>query len=277
VQLNGQRFDRLVHAGFFVVLATCAVRQLIWKGGAFAVICGALALGLIYAAGWTQLDKRVWAAVLLAGWVALTAIAPSFVWLGAVVFLVVLQRFPFMIGLPMVLAGAIFAAVEGTLHPWNAAPAIAALALTALAIVLAAQQVRWIREHPPQDRSLPASLRRMCEDIEGVTVRFRLVGEPVPVPTDTESALLRVAQGALANVREHSEASSAIVTLEYADGELTLDVSDNGVGFDAASGHGMVLRASSQRMEALGGKVTIESIPGRGTVLVVSVPAQERD
>jgi signal transduction histidine kinase len=93
---------------------------------------------------------------------------------------------------------------------------------------------------------------------------------------DTESALLRVAQGALANVREHSGATSAIVTLGYEDGELTLDVSDNGAGFDSDSGHAMVLRTSSQRMEALGGKVTIESIPGRGTVLIVSVPARER-
>ena len=148
--MNGARFDRFVHAAFFVVLAACAVRQLIWKGGAFAVICGALALGLIYAAGWTQLDKRVWAAVLLAGWVALTAIAPSFVWLGAVVFLVVLQRFPLPVGLPVVLAGAIFAAVEGTVFPWNGAPAVAVLALSALAIMLVAQRDRWEREHPPE-------------------------------------------------------------------------------------------------------------------------------
>jgi len=289
--------------------------------------------GLLYAAGWSRLDKRVWAAALLAGWVVLAAVAPSFVWLGVVVFLVVLQWLPAKVGFPLVVAGAVFAAVEGfgyadrTTDP---SPVIAALALGALAIVLAGQRVRgslgvhdrlakglassqrllsaaerewtsdperakvhvqqaaravqenlaelrrFIREHAPEDQSLPAALRRICEDTEGVAVQFRLIGEPYPVNADTEAALLRVAQGALVNVREHAKATNAIVTLGYVDHELTLDVSDNGLGDDTEVGHGLVLRATSQRMEALGGKVTVESVPGRGTVLVVSVPARER-
>jgi signal transduction histidine kinase len=98
-----------------------------------------------------------------------------------------------------------------------------------------------------------------------------------------EVTLLRVTQEALANVAKHAAASRAVVTLSYMDDVVTLDVRDDGVGFSAgavapsngdapeASGYG--LTAMRQRIDELGGTFDVESQPGAGTCLSVSVPA----
>ncbi|MYV67943.1 sensor histidine kinase, partial [Streptomyces sp. SID2131] len=91
-----------------------------------------------------------------------------------------------------------------------------------------------------------------------------------------QSALLRIAQGALANIREHAGATSAAVTLTYLDDQVVLDVADDGRGFDPADrpggvrGHG--LPAMRVRAEQLGGTLTVESVPGEGTVLSAAIP-----
>ena len=93
-------------------------------------------------------------------------------------------------------------------------------------------------------------------------------------------ALLRAAPGALGNVRRHSGASHVGVTVAHVDGEVRLDVVDDGVGFDPAAlrdseptldgGYG--LRALRARLAALGGCLAVESEPGQGTALSVTVP-----
>jgi len=90
--------------------------------------------------------------------------------------------------------------------------------------------------------------------------------------TATEVAILRAAQGALANVRRHAGASHVQVTLARADDPVRLDIVDDGVGFDPtaiaaepilAGGYG--LRALGERLAAIGGGLAIESEPGQGT------------
>lgn len=97
--------------------------------------------------------------------------------------------------------------------------------------------------------------------------------------TATEVAILRAAQGALANVRRHAGARHVRVTLTRADGQVRLDVVDDGVGFDPtaiaaepslAGGYG--LRALGERLAAIGGGLAIESEPGQGTAISVTVP-----
>ncbi|MCB5166153.1 sensor histidine kinase [Streptomyces bambusae] len=114
-----------------------------------------------------------------------------------------------------------------------------------------------------------------------VTVRFHLEGTPVPLPGRTESALLRIAQGALANVREHAEARNAALTLSFLGDQVVLDIADDGRGFTAppsgtpspgAPGRGHGLPAVRARVAALGGTLAVESAPGEGTVLSVSIP-----
>ncbi|MEU3315525.1 sensor histidine kinase [Streptomyces sp. NPDC006687] len=114
-----------------------------------------------------------------------------------------------------------------------------------------------------------------------IEVRFHLEGTPAPLPDRAESALLRIAQGALANIREHSGARTAALTLSFLGDQVVLDIADDGTGFTATAptthapadrGHG--LPAMRARVRQLGGTLTIESTPGEGTVLSASIPLE---
>jgi signal transduction histidine kinase len=93
-----------------------------------------------------------------------------------------------------------------------------------------------------------------------------------------QGALLRVAQGALANTRRHAEASSTTLTLAYLDDQVILDVWDDGRGFDPAAlpppgpggGHG--LPAMRARLGQLGGSLSVESAPGAGMTVTAVLP-----
>jgi signal transduction histidine kinase len=91
------------------------------------------------------------------------------------------------------------------------------------------------------------------------------------------TALLRTARGALANVVEHSGAGHAAVTLTYQEGSVSLDVRDDGRGFDPASPgdngeRGRGLAGIRSRVAVLGGQLAVESSVGEGTALAVSLP-----
>ncbi|MFC5145635.1 sensor histidine kinase [Streptomyces aureoversilis] len=117
----------------------------------------------------------------------------------------------------------------------------------------------------------------------GVPVLFHVDGVPVPLPDGVRAALLRIAQGALANVREHAGAATAALTLSYLGDQVVLDVADDGRGFapDApgaptgpAGGRGHGLPAMRARVRQLGGSLTIESAPGEGTVVSACIPLE---
>ncbi|WP_410584486.1 sensor histidine kinase [Amycolatopsis sp. lyj-108] len=108
-------------------------------------------------------------------------------------------------------------------------------------------------------------------------VRFEISGDPYPLAPQVEAGLLRIAQGALANVTEHAGAREAAVTLTYLADKVVLDIRDDGVGFDPAAARasgdrGNGLRMISERLAELGGEMVIESEPGEGTALAVAVP-----
>ncbi|MEV3874456.1 sensor histidine kinase [Streptomyces sp. NPDC049906] len=144
---------------------------------------------------------------------------------------------------------------------------------------------RFVHDLAPADLAegggLVAALRRVAarESRAALPVRFHVEGTPTALPERTEAALLRIAQGALANVREHAGATAAALTLTCLDDEIVLDVADDGRGFVPAEvpaagtgvrGHG--LPAIRARARALGGTLSIESAPSEGTVLTVSIP-----
>ncbi|MCF3106729.1 sensor histidine kinase [Streptomyces roseoverticillatus] len=131
---------------------------------------------------------------------------------------------------------------------------------------------------PPalEDAPLPEALRRVtARTVPGAV--FRLDGDPCTLPMETEVALLRLTQEALANVARHAHADRAAVTLAFLDGQVTLDIYDDGVGFTPGDGpadgrrtfglHGM-----RERIAALGGTLTVESAPGEGTAIAAAVP-----
>jgi signal transduction histidine kinase len=89
----------------------------------------------------------------------------------------------------------------------------------------------------------------------------------------TEAALYFCCLEALQNVTKYAEASRAVVRLAQSDGRLTLAVSDDGTGFDpAAAVSGAGLQNMSDRVEALGGVLSIVSAPGKGTTVIASLP-----
>ncbi|MFH9727441.1 histidine kinase [Streptomyces sp. NPDC017254] len=111
----------------------------------------------------------------------------------------------------------------------------------------------------------------------GPRVRFSVSGTPVELPTPYEVALLRIAQSALANTVRHAAASRAEITLSFMDASVTLDVVDDGAGFEPgsvrpSSDGGFGLPAMRSRAESLGGTFTVESAPGQGTAVAVSLP-----
>ncbi|WP_343244434.1 ATP-binding protein, partial [Streptomyces sp. SID11385] len=117
---------------------------------------------------------------------------------------------------------------------------------------------------------------------DGLAVRAEVHDEtgagPAVLPERVASALLRTAQGALANVREHARARTATLTLTLLDDLAFLDIADDGRGFvpdlgahpRGPRGHG--LPATRARLEQLGGTLSVESAPGEGTVLTARVP-----
>lgn len=127
-------------------------------------------------------------------------------------------------------------------------------------------------------QALPAALQRLAaQNGSSIDVLVRVHGVPGPVPPDLASALVRTARGALANVIEHSGAHRVVMSVTYHPDEVLLDVRDDGVGFDPARmpladlrGHG--LRGIADRAHAAGGCAVVESAPGEGTTVSVSLP-----
>ena len=99
------------------------------------------------------------------------------------------------------------------------------------------------------------------------------------LPPDVEIVLYRIMQEALSNVARHAGASKATVTLTREGGMVTMEVTDDGHGFDVtaalrASGEraGLGLHSMRERAAVVGGTVAFESEPGRGTRVVVEIP-----
>ena len=91
------------------------------------------------------------------------------------------------------------------------------------------------------------------------------------LPEQVEGAAYFVASEALANAAKHSHASEMRLAASREDGLLVLEVVDDGIG-GAAPGGGSGLRGLADRVEALGGRLTVSSPPGRGTKLRAEIP-----
>ncbi|MFD8573612.1 sensor histidine kinase [Streptomyces sp. NPDC057694] len=146
-----------------------------------------------------------------------------------------------------------------------------------------AEARRFVRALSPPDLdngSLAGALERLCATAPGVSARFTTSGTPLALPTPYEVALLRIAQSALGNTVRHAHARRAEITLSFMETSVALDVVDDGDGFDAervvagdgGDGGGFGLPAMRARVRALGGTFTVESAPGQGTAVAVTLP-----
>lgn len=154
------------------------------------------------------------------------------------------------------------------------------------ATTLARESLSEARRSVHALRPEPLETARLSEAVAGVARRWSaLHGLPVEVTTtgtaralrpESEVALLRIAQEALANVAKHAGANRVGVTLSYLEREVALDVRDDGRGFDPdrRDGGGFGLIAMRQRIEALSGTLEVETEPGGGTGISARVPAR---
>ncbi|MFC4007368.1 sensor histidine kinase [Nonomuraea purpurea] len=140
----------------------------------------------------------------------------------------------------------------------------------------ARRSVEALRPEPLERAALPEALAAVAERwsaATGVPVTVSVDGVPRRLAAEAETTVLRAAQEALANVARHAKADKAALTLSYMEDEVTLDVLDDGTGFQpAATGGGYGLIAMRERASRSGGTVTVESAPGEGTALCLSIP-----
>ncbi|QCR44270.1 two-component sensor histidine kinase [Curtobacterium sp. SGAir0471] len=143
---------------------------------------------------------------------------------------------------------------------------------------------RFIRELAPPslDQGLAAALRRLADQQwtrDGL--RVSVDAPDTVLPTEVGTTLLRIAQGAVANAVQHATASHVAVVVTVDGQEARLTVADDGVGFDpvvagdrSAASDSFGLRAMAERVEQSGGRLSVDSAPGRGTTVtaVLEVP-----
>jgi signal transduction histidine kinase len=157
----------------------------------------------------------------------------------------------------------------------------AAARLARESLAEARRSVQALRPQPLEDARLPDALGdvvRRWSTVTGVTAEVATTGTARPLHPDIEVALLRTAQEALANVAKHADAQRVRLTLSYMEDLVTLDVRDDGVGFDpghprADGDGGFGLTAMRRRLDRVAGALEIESEPGGGTAVSASVPA----
>ena len=130
-----------------------------------------------------------------------------------------------------------------------------------------------------EDGELPDVVRGLLADRLGtVPIDGQVRVEGWPRRTTHDAVLTRICQEALSNTCRHSAAQRVTITLTYLDDEVLLDVADDGIGFDpsklprpsATGGHG--LPGMCERLELAGGRFSVESEPGGGTVVSAAVP-----
>lgn len=131
--------------------------------------------------------------------------------------------------------------------------------------------------HPPALHSvglagaLQAMARRVAVDAQ---IRLSIDVDDVRASQSTELAIFRLVQEALTNMVKHAGATEADILLRDRGREVCVFVRDNGRGFTvpagAAGGHG--LDGMRRRVEAAGGKLSVESEPGRGTRIAATLP-----
>jgi signal transduction histidine kinase len=142
--------------------------------------------------------------------------------------------------------------------------------------------------HPPQldDLGLMAALRWYIGEIQeryNLDVLLTNQGDITCLPIDTRIVLFRIAQEAITNIVRHSGAKQVEIHLECVEGTVTLLIKDDGRGFDVQS----TLRSTvedpcwgllgmMERAALVGGECRIESQPGGGVQIIVSVPLEQR-
>ncbi|MGC1377582.1 MAG: ATP-binding protein [Anaerolineales bacterium] len=131
-----------------------------------------------------------------------------------------------------------------------------------------------------EDLGLVTALEMLAREAAPLEVTFLREGIERRLDAAVELSLFRIAQEALNNVAHHAAATQAWVRINFQPEAVTLEIGDNGHGFvpprspaEFAPGGHYGLLGMHERVELIGGKLTIESAPGKGTHLKIHLPA----
>jgi len=171
------------------------------------------------------------------------------------------------------------AQIEG--KPDNPAPAAFERAALQLSRIMAEvrRMSHGLRPGMLDDLGLAAALRHLAAEFgedSGITADFSTTGDVDHLPPATNTALFRIAQEAMTNIKRHAQASKVEISLHGEGKEVELSIRDNGKGFMPNSLHaspqrGIGLRNMHERIEAAGGALAIFASPGGGTRIVATV------
>jgi LuxR family transcriptional regulator, regulator of acetate metabolism len=131
---------------------------------------------------------------------------------------------------------------------------------------------------PPEQLALAVTLREDCRAFEQRTAvrALLIVADDLPaLPYWRIKALVEASREALLNVEKHAQASAVAVTLFPAGGGVTVAISDDGVGLggDRPDGNGLGLAAATERLERLGGRLTVTNNDDGGVIVKAWVPS----
>lgn len=135
------------------------------------------------------------------------------------------------------------------------------------------QALQSLRATPLEDLGLVLALRDLCESVAartGATVSWSGPQHLTDMPPAVEQAVYRIAQEALENIVRHSEADEVSLKLHQSNGHFTLEIVDNGRGFDLdqiGNEPCFGLTGMRERAEMVGGVLQIWSRPGAGTTV----------
>lgn len=115
--------------------------------------------------------------------------------------------------------------------------------------------------------------------LDGMHATIVISGLEERLPREVELVFYRVGQEALSNVVRHAQAHAVVVTLQRVADQVTLEISDDGQGFDPTrihgnNGQGFGLLGMAERLGMINGRLTIEAAPGRGTRVGAQAPVR---
>ncbi|NJL87877.1 MAG: sensor histidine kinase [Leptolyngbyaceae cyanobacterium SM1_1_3] len=139
------------------------------------------------------------------------------------------------------------------------------------------QSVATLRHHPLQGKTLSAAIAALLHEFQqthAVPIEAEVQLETEPSP-EVATAFYRIIQEALTNISKHAQADRVKLSLRDRSGSLTLQIQDNGQGFDPSQNTtGFGLQSMRERTTALGGSFYLQSQPAQGCQIQVVMPRQ---
>lgn len=153
------------------------------------------------------------------------------------------------------------------------------LAYSAKNIEEAIAEIKTISHNisPPtiREKGLNAAIKELVSRITQFSVELNIYGVNDNIPLYIQNAIYRTIQEALTNVAKYAECSEVVLQVLQNNNDITVVIEDNGCGFDLSEvlrHNGLGLKNATSRIEGLDGKIVIDSMRGRGTIITLNLP-----